>query len=135
MKSVQLLMLSMLCAAMQAVHAEALCATAQNTLEDSQCMTGEVARADKKLNTYLQSAKARLKKDGDSKLNLDTAQNAWAQYRTLHCGDVYTYWEQGSIRYRQSAQCQLDLIQSRTHDIWKAYLTYADSTPPVLPAP
>ncbi|MFZ6718589.1 lysozyme inhibitor LprI family protein [Undibacterium sp. Ji49W] len=135
MKPVQLLVLGILCAIAHDGHAEALCAAAQNTLEDSLCMADEVARADKKLDTYLQAAKTRLKKDGDSKLNLDIAHSAWTQYRTKHCGDVYTYWEQGSIRYRQSAQCQLDLIQSRTHDIWKAYLTYADTTPPVLPEP
>lgn len=135
MKSAQLLMFSMFCAIAQNSHAEALCASAKNTHEDRLCMADEVAKADKKLETYLQAAKLRLQKDGNSKLNLDFAHNTWTQYRTTHCDDVYTYWEQGSIRYRQSAQCQLDLIQSRTHDIWKAYLTYADSTPPILPEP
>ncbi|MFZ6655222.1 lysozyme inhibitor LprI family protein [Undibacterium sp. TJN19] len=116
-------------------HAEILCQASKTTVEEQQCMIAELAKADKKLVTYLQTARAQLAKTSDSKLNLDEAQKAWEQYRTTHCADVYTYWAEGSIRYRQSAQCQIDLSQQRTHDIWKAYLSFADSTPPVLAEP
>lgn len=135
MKSIQLVLLSLLCVTATASHAGILCAAAKNTQEEAQCMAAEVSKADQKLQTYLQAAKGRIDKTPDVKLNLDTAQKAWEQYRNAHCGDVYTYWAQGSVRYRQSAQCQLDLTQSRTLDVWQAYLTYADSTPPVLPRP
>ncbi|MFZ6731593.1 lysozyme inhibitor LprI family protein [Undibacterium sp. Ji42W] len=135
MKSIQLALLSLLCTIATSSQAEILCATAKNTQEEAQCMANEVSKADKKLDAYLQAAKSRINKTPDAKLNLDTAQKAWEQYRAAHCGDVYTFWVQGSIRLRQSAQCQLDLTQSRTHDVWKAYLTFADSTPPVLPQP
>ncbi|MFZ6708731.1 lysozyme inhibitor LprI family protein [Undibacterium sp. TC9W] len=135
MKSTQLVLACLLCATATVSHAEILCTTAKNTQEEAQCMAAEVNKADQKLQTYLQAAKSRIDKTPDVKLNLDTAQKVWEQYRAAHCGDVYTYWAQGSVRYRQSAQCQLDLTQSRTHDVWQAYLTYADSTPPVLPRP
>ena len=135
MKSAQFALASLLCAIATTSHAEILCATAKNTQEEAQCMAAEVTKADKKLEAYLQAAKSRINKIPDAKLNLDIAQKTWEQYRAAHCGDVYTFWAEGSVRYRQSAQCQLDLTQSRTHDVWKAYLTYVDSTPPVLPRP
>ncbi|MFZ6640082.1 lysozyme inhibitor LprI family protein [Undibacterium sp. TC4M20W] len=135
MKSIQSILACLLCATATVSHAGILCATAKNTQEEAQCMTAEVSKADKKLQTYLQAAKSRIDRTPDVKLNLDNAQKSWEQYRSAHCGDVYTYWAQGSVRYRQSAQCQLDLTQNRTHDVWQAYLTYADSTPPVLPRP
>ncbi|MFZ6678989.1 lysozyme inhibitor LprI family protein [Undibacterium sp. Tian12W] len=135
MKSIQSILACLLCATATVSHAGILCATAKNTQEEAQCMTAEVSKADKKLQTYLQAAKSRIDRTPDVKLNLDNAQKSWEQYRSAHCSDVYTYWAQGSVRYRQSAQCQLDLTQNRTHDVWQAYLTYADSTPPVLPRP
>ena len=137
MKLFCLIALPLACALpfMHSAHAEILCQTSKTTAEEQQCMLTELARADKKLMTYLQTARLQLAKSADSKFDLDVAQKAWEQYRTAHCADVYTYWAQGSIRYRQSAQCQIDLSQERTHDLWKAYLTFADSTPPVLAEP
>ena len=136
MKSVHLVILP-LCYIMAAgaAHAEALCANMSDAQKETQCMTGEVDKANKKLANYLQAAKSRLQQEGRKRLNLDTTQKAWEAYRSAHCGDVYTFWADGSIRHRQIAQCQLDLTLSRTHDVWQAYLTFADSTPPLLPAP
>ncbi|MFZ6873353.1 lysozyme inhibitor LprI family protein [Undibacterium sp. Di27W] len=116
-------------------HAEVLCADMGTTQKETLCMTGEVDKANKKLASYLQTAKSRLQKEGQNKINLESTQKAWEDYRSAHCGDVYTFWAGGSIRHRQMAQCQLDLTLSRTRDVWQAYLTFADSTPPLLPAP
>jgi uncharacterized protein YecT (DUF1311 family) len=137
MKLSRLIALTFTCALslMPVAQAEVLCQGSKSTVEEQQCMITELAKADKKLVTYLQTARLHLAKTSDSKINLDVAQKAWEQYRTAHCADAYTYWAQGSIRYRQSVQCQIDLSQHRTHDIWKAYLTFADSTPPVLAEP
>ena len=32
-------------------------------------------------------------------------------------------------------KCLLEQTRRRTHDVWKAYLTFMDSTPPLLPEP
>jgi uncharacterized protein YecT (DUF1311 family) len=98
-------------------------------------MSAEIDKADKALRGYLDAAKERLSRDKVKGLNLDAAQAEWSRYRTMHCGDVYLYWVEGTYRYRASAQCQIDLARSRTHDIWAAYLTFVDSTPALLPEP
>jgi uncharacterized protein YecT (DUF1311 family) len=98
-------------------------------------MSAEIDKADKTLREYLEAAKERISRDKITGLNLDATQAEWSRYRTMHCGDVYQYWAEGTYRYRASAQCQIDLARSRTHDIWAAYLTFVDSTPALLPEP
>jgi len=56
-------------------------------------------------------------------------------YRTKHCGNVYTLSGMGSSRFEMSAVCTLEVTRERTIDVWRGYLTYQDSTPPVLPDP
>ena len=114
---------------------DAVCLDSKNTLEEQDCMSAEVDKAEQKLAKYIATAKAHIAKDQTIALSLDEAQKAWLNYRTVHCGDVYKYWLQGTYRYRASAQCILDLTQERTHNIWAAYLTYVDSTPAILPEP
>ena len=118
-----------------AAAAEPLCRDSKNTVEDTKCMSAEIDKADKALREYLEAAKERLSRDKVKGLNLDATQAEWSRYRTMHCGDVYLYWVEGTYRYRASAQCQIDLARSRTHDIWAAYLTFVDSTPALLPEP
>jgi len=115
--------------------AEPLCRDSKNTVEDTKCMSAEIDKADKALREYLEAAKERLVRDKVKGVNLNAAQAEWSRYRTMHCGDVYLYWVEGTYRYRASAQCQIDLARSRTHDIWAAYLTFVDSTPALLPEP
>jgi uncharacterized protein YecT (DUF1311 family) len=135
MKSYVIAVVSIVSVMGTASAAELLCSNAQNTVEEAKCMAAEVDKADKTLQEYLEAAKDRISSDKSIGLQLDAAQDAWSRYRTMHCGDVYRYWAQGTYRYRASAQCQIDLAHSRTHDIWAAYLTFVDSTPAVLPEP
>jgi len=136
MKFVHLVMLALFYTlATTAAQAEIVCADINAIHEEARCLAGEVDKANKKLSSYLQAAKSRLQRESDNKLDLSATQKAWESYRSAHCGDVYIYWADGSIRYRQSAQCQLDLTLNRTRDVWQAYLTFADNTPPLLPAP
>ncbi|MFZ6645109.1 lysozyme inhibitor LprI family protein [Undibacterium sp. TJN25] len=114
---------------------DAVCYDPKDDIEDRQCMSAEVDKADEKLAKYIEAAKARIAEDQTIELSLDVAQKAWLSYRSAQCGDVYTYWLRGTYRYRVSLQCMIDLTQERTHDIWSAYLTYVDSTPATLPEP
>lgn len=66
---------------------------------------------------------------------VDAEQIEWEGYRARHCSNVYELWRQGSIRYERSAICMLQVTKARTTDVWRAYLTFSDSTPPVLPDP
>lgn len=118
-----------------AAAAKLLCHDSKNTVEDTKCMSAEIDKADKTLREYLDAAKERISRDKITGLNLDATQAEWSRYRTLHCGDVYQFWADGTYRYRASAQCQIDLARTRTHDIWAAYLTFVDSTPALLPEP
>lgn len=127
-----------LCISLAAMHASAkstVCPDSKTTAEDIECMSSEIEKADKKLTSYMLAAKKRLAQDESVKVDLSAAQNTWVAYRKAQCGDVYTFWLQGSYRHRASAQCMLDLTRQRTHDIWSAYLTYVDSTPAILSEP
>jgi uncharacterized protein YecT (DUF1311 family) len=116
--------------------AELVCGNSANTVEETKCMSAQLDRSDRKLSDYIAAAKVKIGKAEDPvKPKLDDAQAAWLNYRTAHCGEVYSYWSAGTYRYRASLQCMLDLTRERTHDIWAAYLTYQDSTPAVLPEP
>jgi uncharacterized protein YecT (DUF1311 family) len=135
MKRHLIAVLSTLSLASTAATAAPLCYDSKSTVEDTKCMSAEIDKADRALREYLEAAKERLSRDKVKGLNLDAAQAEWSRYRTMHCGDVYLYWVEGTYRYRASAQCQIDLARSRTHDIWAAYLTFVDSTPALLPEP
>lgn len=58
----------------------------------------------------------------------------WETYVSKHCGYIYSR-QNGSARYRESAECTIRLYDERIYEVWKSYLTYFDSTPPVLPNP
>jgi uncharacterized protein YecT (DUF1311 family) len=118
-----------------ACAAEPVCQDPKDNVADRACMSAEVAKADAQLAQYLRAAKEWVAKDKLQDLKLDATQAAWMRYRDAQCDDVYRYWGDGTHRYRAAAQCQLDLAHARTYDLWSAYLTYTDSTPPILPKP
>ena len=106
-----------------------------NSAEVQACMGKQLEQANALLARYVATAQARIAKDFGSKPDLEAAQAAWSHYRDLECGDVFDLWMQGTYRTIASAECMLRLTQQRTHEIWQAYLTYQDSTPPLLPEP
>jgi uncharacterized protein YecT (DUF1311 family) len=106
-----------------------------STLEIQACMGKKLNEANARLAKYLTAAQARVDKDFSSRPNLKAAQAAWTRYRELECGDVFELWAQGTYRTIASSECMLRLSQQRTHEVWQAYLTYQDSTPPSLPEP
>lgn len=62
-------------------------------------------------------------------------QKDWQQYKKSSCNTTYIAYREGSIRNTKYLLCEIQLTHRRTHDIWQNYLTYADSTPPVLAEP
>jgi len=89
------------------------------------------------LNRYYQAALKRLGKEDNGKVarELARSQRAWIVYRDSECGAVFNNWRGGSIRVSMELECQTRLTQLRSYSVWKNWLTYVDSTPPVLPRP
>jgi uncharacterized protein YecT (DUF1311 family) len=111
------------------------CKDATTTFALTQCRGNQIGEADAKLQKYLVAARKQVVLSELNPSVIDAEQAAWEAYRTTHCGNLYLYWVTGTIRYEMFGICMLKLTNDRTVDVWRAYLTYLDSTPPVLPDP
>ena len=129
-------------AAPAAAQAPAPHCPGDNTVEIDQCMAADLAKADRELARYLAAARQRLKADASDSSDaraalagLVKAQTAWKAYRKAECDSVYLYWQAGTIRGAMALTCEIDLTRQRTHQVWSQWLTFMDSTPPILPEP
>ena len=111
------------------------CEKASTTIEMNVCAMQKADQAHEMLEKYL--AKAREKYSDEKPIvgALNVSQESWLKYRKAHCDAVYKQWSGGTIRGVMFAGCMLKLTKLRTHVIWGDYLTYMDSTPPMLPEP
>ena len=107
------------------------------TLKVEQCLSADLARTDAELNRYYSAAMARLTKDRQTAAitQLRASERAWVSYRDAECGAVYEQWKDGTIRVALALGCRIRATKARTNTIWRNWLTYADSTPPLLPRP
>ena len=101
------------------------------------CAAAEFDAADAELNRYYRAALDRLRsgKEDATATQLVDAQRAWIRYRDAECDSVYSYWSGGTIRTLMGITCKTRLTRLRTYMIWSHWLTYMDSTPPILPRP
>jgi uncharacterized protein YecT (DUF1311 family) len=113
-----------------------------STPEINDCRAAELAKAEAELARYLAEARKRLKADGADDpgsaaalAGLDKTETAWKAYREAQCDAVYDYWQAGTIRTVMALNCEIDLTRQHTHTVWSNWLTYMDSTPPILPEP
>lgn len=67
--------------------------------------------------------------------SMRAAHTAAKTYRKEACSAVYEQWKEGTIRDAMYLRCEIRLIDQRTHTIWHNWLTFQDSTDPVLPEP
>ncbi|GGO92560.1 lysozyme inhibitor LprI family protein [Stakelama pacifica] len=114
------------------------------TIAVNQCLANQVDAAQAELDRYLAAARERVAQGaGDPPAatekelltGFDAAQKAWEKYRDAQCDNIYRYWQSGTIRGAMALGCKLELTRERAHFIWESFLTYMDSTPPVLPEP
>tara|TARA_B100000678_G_scaffold221054_2_gene188399 strand:+ start:684 stop:1124 length:441 start_codon:yes stop_codon:yes gene_type:complete len=114
------------------------------TIAVNQCLANKVDAAQAEMERYLAAARKRAAEMGGTPpgasekellTGFDAAQDAWAKYRDAQCDAIYTYWQGGTIRGAMALGCTLELTQQRTHFLWESFLTFPDSTPPVLPEP
>lgn len=108
---------------------------AGTTMDMNLCIAEQVAVAERQLERYLEAARERYSDDQAVVDLLLQSQDAWWNYRKTHCDAIYQMWSEGTVRGAMAGSCALQLIQQRTHQIWWDFLTYMDSTPPILPKP
>ncbi|MFZ3407972.1 lysozyme inhibitor LprI family protein [Vibrio chagasii] len=111
------------------------CDNAMNTLEINHCAALDLESAQVELEKYLAASFEHNAEDTELVGAIKVAQESWQAYMTAHCDSVYTQWRDGSIRGLMALSCKTKLTKQRTHEVWENFLTYMDSTPPVLPEP
>lgn len=111
------------------------CENPRNTLEINDCASLTLTSAQEELSKYLAASVEHNKKDPELVKAIEKAQKDWEVYMKAQCNAVYTQWREGTIRNVMALDCKTQLTKERTHDVWMRFLTYMDSTPPVLPEP
>lgn len=115
------------------------CRDAVMTTELNACLGHERDEAMAVLERYRAAARAHVIRDRpeltEFPAEFDAAQAAWLGYQKSQCGAVFTLWREGTIRGAMILNCEIRMAELRTHELWHDWLTYVDSTPPVLPEP
>lgn len=111
------------------------CDNTMTTLEINQCAAVQLESAQSELSQYVEASVNHHADDPELVAAIEDSQQAWEAYAAAHCEAVHTQWRDGSIRGLMALTCKTQLTQQRTHTVWGAFLTYMDSTPPVLPEP
>lgn len=108
-----------------------------STLEVNACFDARFKETDANLNRYFQAALRRAKKErgGKTAQRLIQAERSWMAYRDAECASVFDFWSGGTIRVSMELDCRIRLTQLRTYAIWRDWLTFPNSTPPLLPRP
>jgi len=109
---------------------------AANTLELNACLNARLERSDAALNDYYQTALKRINKENGGKTAQEfiQAERSWTAYRDSECASAFDRYG-GTIRVSVGLDCNIRLTLLRTYSIWRDWLTYPDSTPPLLPRP
>lgn len=107
----------------------------KTTIDMNACLSHNSAIAEAKMNLYLKASLKHNAYDPEVVKSIKIAQKDWNKYKSSNCDSVYIQWREGTIRDAMSISCHTRLIKQRTHELWENYLTYMDSTPPVLPEP
>jgi uncharacterized protein YecT (DUF1311 family) len=108
----------------------------ETTLEINACLGRQLDAVDADLSRYVAAARKRLVAEAPSALgDFDKAETAWTAYRKAECDAVYDNWSGGTIRDAMDLTCQIQITRLHTQTLWLNWLTYMDSTPPILPEP
>ncbi|MFC3032047.1 lysozyme inhibitor LprI family protein [Pseudoalteromonas fenneropenaei] len=111
------------------------CDKASTTFAINQCAAQQLQQAEAQMADYLAAAIKHHHVDKELVAAISDSQTAWLSYREVHCDAVYTQWRDGTIRGLMALSCKTALTQQRTSTLWQAYLTFLDSTAPILPEP
>lgn len=114
---------------------EISCPDAETTLDMNECFANRLAAADERRATYLATAVEREAENDEVLEQMRASEVAFEAYREAECGAVWESWKKGTIRTIMALGCQIELTDQRTHSIWQNWLTFMDSSEPVLPEP
>lgn len=112
-----------------------LCPDALTTLEVNECLSAIAQQAEDRRAAYLAAAIARVADKPAVAEQIRASDAGFTAYAKAECSAVYDDWIEGTIRTSMALTCHIALSDQRTHSIWRNWLTYMDSTPPVLPEP
>ncbi|MBC3870529.1 lysozyme inhibitor LprI family protein [Undibacterium oligocarboniphilum] len=113
---------------------EPVCANMNDYKEEADCLSTQIDLKIAKFKSYYLAAQKQEVLYGRTSDELIESQEIWEKYLRKHCDYLYSR-EQGTARIRDSEECQMRLYDERTHEIWISYLTFLDSSKPVLPDP
>lgn len=129
----------------QPVDTSVDCAQAVTTPQVSACAAQRLKAETERMETYLSAARRQAATRDEAsagtwaassqRVYLDNAQSAWTAYAEIVCNGVYDNWSGGTVRTAMALECRIQMTRERTHVIWRNFLTYVDSTPPILPEP
>lgn len=122
-------------AAQEAGEEQANCSNAATTLAMNECMAAILSKAEARRQRYASAAYGRLADDPEVRAQLAASEASFSRYRDAECGAVYEYWKSGTIRGVMTLTCRIELTDHRTRTIWHNWLTFMDSSPPILPEP
>lgn len=111
------------------------CPEAATTLDMNDCYSAILTAAEERRAQYLLAATERYSGNAELQQQIETANAAYSDYVDAECGAVYDYWRSGTIRGVMSLTCRINLVDRGTHNLWQHWLTYMDSSPPLLAEP
>lgn len=118
-----------------AANPEPNCSAPTSNYDARVCGGRKLEAAKQEMSRYLDASRRKTQGDGKALAALDESQKTWQAYKGAQCNAIYTKWREGSIAGVLGVECEVALTKARTHELWKVWLTYADSSLPVLPEP
>ena len=124
-------------ALMQVSPQDRLCDNSGTTVAVNACLADRLKRAQERLDRYLQAALHKYEGEDERavRLGIESSEDAFEAYRSIECRTMFEDWKGGTIRTSMELGCKIGMTDDRTHDVWRHWLTYVDSTPQVLPEP
>lgn len=111
------------------------CENPYTTPDINHCAGRELEAAEAMMAHYYKTSLKQQEEDQEVVDAIKLSQHDWLQYRESYCDAVYSQWREGTIRGVMYLSCKKQLTQQRTHTLWASFLTYMDSSEPVLPEP
>jgi uncharacterized protein YecT (DUF1311 family) len=102
------------------------------------CLSDVRKRAEKRREGYLAAALKRYQFEQELADLISTSDAAFIAYRGAECAAASKWWEQDedkTIGVFALLNCEIELTDQRTHQIWQSYLLNSDDMPPILPEP
>ncbi|MBV7258488.1 DUF6265 family protein [Erythrobacter crassostreae] len=105
------------------------------TIAINECLAGIYKRSKSRQRAYVDAALGS-SADGNALGKMIRASDAaFDAYRSAECDAVYENWKEGSIRNAMWLRCSIRLTDEHTHTVWQNWLTYQDTSEPILPEP